>query len=552
MGIGKIFTMLVNRDFVEYVLKHANGKKNTVYASALFSGVCVAVLMYSLVLGLQSFTESEQVSLRACLMFASALAAFYFTQKLGGTIVSTAVLKGLGELELSVMDKLRRSSYAAKNGMDAELIYAAVGGDKAGVVAAARFLIPNLSSVIVVVLAGVYLATVSIQGALLVAVLLYGLIRLYGDVILKKVNKRRIEDSQAVDRFTVSLKDIIEGFNELKMNRRKSEALFNEKIAPASAKKNERLLVSELQLLGTVVLQQAVVYLPLGLILFLLPSFSETSAQDLMKLVSVTLMVTGPALSIVASGPTTTAAADMIKRLQDLEELFSRSDLESIIEKDEEMPTAPDFKLLECANIVFEYAKRANDEKAFSIHVDKFHIKKGEFVIARGGNGSGKTTFMRVLAGLEKPTSGNIEVDGVRIGEADYRAMFSIVMTDFHLFDRFYGNGDVDAAQFRKWRDILRLDEKVQNYKDELPTVNLSSGQKKRMALLTAVLENRRIMLLDEVAADFDPEMRERFYREILPALKSEGRTLFVISHDDRYYDIADRIIEFREGTIVS
>ena len=171
----------------------------------------------------------------------------------------------------------------------------------------------------------------------------------------------------------------------------------------------------------------------------------------------------------------------------------------------------------------------------------------------RGGNGSGKSTFMRLFAGLERPSSGSFEVDGTAltvVGEANYRALFSIVMTDFHLFDKFYGCVDFNSVQFNKWVAKLGLIEKAAN-KDELPTVALSTGQKKRMALLAAILENRQILLLDEVAADFDPVAREKFYREILPELKTEGRTLFVISHDDRYYDIADRVVTMREGTMV-
>jgi putative ATP-binding cassette transporter len=173
-------------------------------------------------------------------------------------------------------------------------------------------------------------------------------------------------------------------------------------------------------------------------------------------------------------------------------------------------------------------------------------------VIMRGGNGSGKSTFMRILAGLEKPSEGELSVNGetiAELGDANYRALFSIVMADFHLFDRFYGYEGLDSPRARKWIDALDLRDRVSIDKP-LPTLELSSGQKKRMALLAAILEDRQVLLFDEVAADFDPYYREKYYRQILPALKEEGRTLLVISHDDRYYDVADRVVTMSEGAL--
>jgi putative ATP-binding cassette transporter len=543
--------MIINKDFVNFIFANADGKRNKILLATLLNGLCMGVMMYSLTVGLEDYARSAAVSLRAFLLFGLALAAYYFTQDLGGKIVSAAILKGIGDLELRVMDKLRRSSYAAKTDMDAELIYAAVGGDKYGAVLAARFLIPTMSAMVVVVLTGLYLLTVSPPGAMLVAGALYAVIRIRG-ALDKSIGERKAKDDKAADRFTVSLKDVIEGFNELKMNRAKSEALFREKISPASKEKNTRLLDTELHRMRSIVLEQATLFLPLGLTLFLLPTFFAVEAADLVKIISVTLIVIWPAYTLVQFGPVSSAAAGMIKRFTDLEEQLDSPDLEPVLENPEDLPYAPPFRRLTCDAVEFVYPKRPGDEKAFALKIDKFHIEKGELVMMRGGNGSGKSTFMRIFAGLEKPSSGKIRVDrkdSREIGEANYRALFSIVMADFHLFDRFYGNENIDDAKLRKWVGKLGLAGKVTNT-DELPTVALSSGQKKRMALLTAIMENRQIMLLDEVAADFDPIAREMFYREVLPELKAEGRTLFVISHDDRYYDIADRVVTMSEGEI--
>jgi putative ATP-binding cassette transporter len=162
---------------------------------------------------------------------------------------------------------------------------------------------------------------------------------------------------------------------------------------------------------------------------------------------------------------------------------------------------------------------------------------------------------MHVIAGLFPPSEGDILLNDSPVSSlkgSDYRSLFSIVFSDFHLFDDFYGI-DFENAEFDYWIKKLKLEGRFRNYKKDandvaLPTVALSSGQKKRAALLAAILEGRPILLLDEVAADFDSEFRTLYYREILPELKAAGRTLLIVSHDDRFFDIADHIIEFREG----
>ena len=147
-------------------------------------------------------------------------------------------------------------------------------------------------------------------------------------------------------------------------------------------------------------------------------------------------------------------------------------------------------------------------------------------------------------------------VDGVSASSmksSDYRSLFSIILSDFHLFDSFYGF-EADAKELDYWTRKLNLQEQLRLYngQNRLPTTALSSGQRKRMALLSVILEKKKVLILDEVAADFDPEFRTRYYREIIPELKAAGRTMLLVSHDDRYFDIADRVVEFREGSNIA
>ncbi|MDR0896798.1 MAG: ATP-binding cassette domain-containing protein [Oscillospiraceae bacterium] len=542
--------MIINKKFADFIYENSDGRRRSIYIATVANGVCMAALIFSLTLGIGDYSQNGAISFRSLAMFALALGAFYVTQSWGGRIASESVLNGLGRLELQVMDGLRRADYAAFKEISPEHVYAAVGGDKYGAVMAARFLIPTMSAMVVVALTGFYLLTVSVPGALIVGGVLYGLIRVRGHIDAT-IAERKGDDDQATNAFTTSLRDIVEGFNELKMNRRKSDALFNEKIESASAQKNERLLDTEMIRTKSITLEQATLFLPLGLTLFLLPTLFAVSAQDLVTIISVTLIVIWPAYTLVQFGPVSEMAASMIARLEALQEQLENANLEPLIE-DGAYPEAPAFEALACRGIAFTYPKRSGDKEPFTLRIGDFSLTRGEMVIMRGGNGSGKSTFMRILAALEKPTEGELSVNGetiAAIGEANYRALFSIVMADFHLFDRFYGYDGLDSPRARKWMDVLDLSDRISMDKP-LPTLALSSGQKKRMALLAAILEDRQILLFDEVAADFDPYYREKYYRQILPALKAEGRTLLVISHDDRYYDVADRVVTMSEGAL--
>jgi putative ATP-binding cassette transporter len=189
-------------------------------------------------------------------------------------------------------------------------------------------------------------------------------------------------------------------------------------------------------------------------------------------------------------------------------------------------------------------------------------FRPGELVFIVGGNGSGKTTLAKVLTGLYEPEGGTIELDGKPIGFAEraaYRQRFTAVFNDFHLFDALLGIVDPNAAS-RSQADAranalvakLALDHKVQVVNGAFSTRELSTGQRKRLALVIAYLEDRPFYLFDEWAADQDPQFKAVFYEQLLPELRSRGKTVLVISHDDRYFHLADRVLKLDNGSIVS
>lgn len=208
---------------------------------------------------------------------------------------------------------------------------------------------------------------------------------------------------------------------------------------------------------------------------------------------------------------------------------------------------------LALTNISYLYAQE--EQSSFSLGPLDLTLDSGELVFIVGGNGSGKTTLIKLLTGLYTPRTGEITWNGkpvVAQNLRQYQQNFSVIFADFFLFDQLLGIEEWEIDQRAEfYLRQLQLDNKVKIEGNRLSTTNLSHGQRKRLALLTAYLEDRPVYIFDEWAASQDPEFREVFYRQLLPELKQRGKLVIVISHDDHYFDVADRVIELDFGKIV-
>ena len=196
------------------------------------------------------------------------------------------------------------------------------------------------------------------------------------------------------------------------------------------------------------------------------------------------------------------------------------------------------------------------DGRAFVLGAIDLTFRRGELVFIVGGNGSGKSTFVKLLTGLYSPQAGDIRVDERVITDDSrewYRQHFSAIFSDFYLFDRLLGlDHSTLASQASRYLKELELDTKLRLEDGRFSTTALSHGQRKRLALLTALLEDRPIYVFDEWAADQDQHYREIFYRRLLLDLRARGKTVFVVSHDDRYYHLGDRILKLEYGALLS
>jgi putative ATP-binding cassette transporter len=208
------------------------------------------------------------------------------------------------------------------------------------------------------------------------------------------------------------------------------------------------------------------------------------------------------------------------------------------------------FKRIELDGATFTYPA-VSGEPAFGVGPLDFGLRRGEVVFLTGGNGSGKSTFLRLLTGLYRPDGGRLAVDGRTVLPEDmqaYRDRISAVFSDFHLFRRLHG---LAAVAPERAAELLRLVdlEGITAFKgDRFEPIALSSGQRRRLMLVVALLEERPVLVLDEFAADLDPVFRRRFYEEILGRLKAAGKTIVAATHDERYFHVADRRLHLADG----
>ncbi len=342
---------------------------------------------------------------------------------------------------------------------------------------------------------------------------------------------------------------ITTGVKELKLNYQRRQ-VFLSRYLQSTANKFRSHNVDGLTLFATTTSWgKLLFFFAIGFLLFALPKLIAISPQTLSGYILTFTYLMLPMDNIVSNLPQISKANIALQKIESLGlSLASRS----------EMSTVPpvvksSWQKLQFQSVTHTYYRETEDS-GFILGPINLTLYPQELVFIVGGNGSGKSTLAKLITGLYLPEDGEIWLDGESINEQNrewYRQYFSVIFSDFYLFEDLLGleNPDLDI-QARNYLKQLQLDHKVKIENGQLSTTALSQGQRKRLALLTAYLEDRPIYLFDEWAADQDPVFKEIFYTQLLPELKSKGKTILVISHDDRYFHLADRIVKLEYGKI--
>jgi putative pyoverdin transport system ATP-binding/permease protein len=364
----------------------------------------------------------------------------------------------------------------------------------------------------------------------------------------RRAKKFVVQAREAQDGMLKQIRSLIEGIKSLKMhhNRRR---VFNQQVEQADALVRESQFVASCLLDAAIVLGRLSFFVGIGLLLFAWPRFQTVDAATLTGYALTILYLMSPLEQMLAWLPVWSWAATSVDKIERLGLMLDQAKGEPT-----DLVPLPPWQLLRFQGVMHTY-RREGQPEGFTLGPLDFSIRGGEILFIIGGNGSGKTTLGKLLTGLYWPDSGSICLDGQPLchqTREGYRQLYSVVFDDAVVFDSLWGleMPDLDQ-QAQEYLRQLELDKVVTVTDGMFSTTQLSRGQRKRLALLTAYLEDRPVYLFDEWAADQDPVFRRVFYLRLLPELKRRGKTVIAITHDDRYFASADRVIKLEEGKIV-
>lgn len=342
------------------------------------------------------------------------------------------------------------------------------------------------------------------------------------------------------------VRDVIDGSRELQVNAQRRD-LFLNKVLLEEARAYFELFTRGMSLYtwyGNV--GNVLFYSGLGVLLFVVPLFMTTEAVIVTQVALVMLYIVKPLGELIVLLPTARQAEISFRRIQQLSSRLGGQSFE-LLSPD---PFGTGSPRVEFRAVSHHYD--AEGEGGFTLGPLSFALEPGEILFVVGGNGSGKTTLAMLLLGLLDADSGDILLDGVPLTEANtdnYRQRFSVIFSDAHLFEHLpvVAADSVKEAGEQHLR-TLKLPAHVTLASGRFSTLSLSAGQRKRLALVSSYLEDRPICVFDEWAADQDPEFKRIFYTRILPELKARGKTVVIITHDDAYFHVADRILALEDG----
>ena len=509
------------------------------------SGVATVSLLPAINMGLH---DPEGVTAGLLLRFAALCALSVGGSALAGVGNSIVGQRVIATLRKDIAARIQHAPIAAIEAHRSHRLLAVLTAD-IDMISAFTFNFSGYAVGIAIVLGSfIYLLMLS-PGVCLLAIAAIGLG--LGVVLCSKRNWRRdyegVRDAQ--DDLHKQYRAIIDGAKELRLSRERRARVHDLLLSDAA----DRIANLKIQAMRRFWIAHAIEFTIFFVVIGLLLAAQRPFHIDSTVIsggVLVLLYIKGPIDTVVSALPALSQAQIAFKRIAALTAGFVVAEPAPLPRPPAAMPFRRSIALCD-----MRYSFRPIDGAAgFELGPLNLTLRRGETIFIVGGNGSGKTTLIKLLLGLYTPASGVQRLDGDAVTPErldDYRQLFSAVFSDHFLFDDFLANDAALAARANTWLERLEIAHKVKVENGAFTTTDLSTGQRKRLALVHAYMEQRPIMMFDEWAADQDPAFRRIFYTQLLPDLKRQGRTLIVISHDDRYFDAADRIIRLEKGRIV-
>jgi putative ATP-binding cassette transporter len=529
--------------------------RTRVVVAALLSG-----LSGVLVLGIVNEAAAEiagtglaQVDWALAAAFAAGIALYAGVEVFAVSRLCAALENAIHQVRTGLLDRLVRADYEQVERVGHTVFYESITQATREISQNSQFIALALRSAVLVVVILAYIAFVS-----LTAFALVGLTIGLGGLLYYRAGRRRDDGfARMMDeerRLFESLDDLLGGFKEVRISSARSRDLAATFARFSLAATDVRVDVQG-HVVRQFILGQIAVYLMLAVVVFVIPQYVPGFRDQVVQITAAVLFMSGDLGALIQYLPLLAESEQAAARIARLE-----ATLAAMAEDEGAAPSAAAaapapaaFGEIAFCGVTYAYPA-PEGEAAFALGPLDLTLRAGEIVFITGGNGAGKSTLIKLLTGLYRPKCGAIRIDGATVGPRLRHALrdrIATVFSSYHLFPRLYGAAPFTPAEAETMLSWLEMERVAALTGDRFSRIDLSAGQRKRLALMAALLERRPLLVLDEWAADQDPAFRRKFYREILPTLKAEGKTIVAVTHDDSYFDVADRRFHLEEGRLV-
>lgn len=481
-------------------------------------------------------------------------AAFFLTclviialKTVSQVLMAQVSMKAAYSLRVGIYKRISHAQISSLESLGSSKLMAIITGDIPRIMTGATAIPDLIISIVTVVGILCFLAIVNFHAFLFViASLAIGVITY--QIPMSFGEKAYTEAREYLDKLHEGIRGIIYGAKELKLNERKRDDFYAEELLP-----NEDQ-IKNLERRGFLFMQTAnnygdmIGFLIVGIIAFVLTNYQMMSQADLFGVVMAMIYVISPIGAILQCLPLISVAKVSLARLNLLNERLAPEPSKPLQGKPVEWTS------MFIRDLCFEYPNAVEGQKGFGVGPATLEIKRGQISFIVGGNGSGKSTLSKLLTLHYLPTSGEIAFGDEPVTDANrnlYRHEISAIYSDYYLFNKILGYSDEELVTLvEPYLDELQIKHKVEVTEGRFSTISLSDGQKRRLALIVSLLDNAGLYVFDEWAADQDPEFKKVFYQQVLPSLRAEGKAILVISHDDRYFNVADQVIWMESGQV--
>ncbi|HLA36004.1 MAG TPA: cyclic peptide export ABC transporter [Rhodocyclaceae bacterium] len=536
---------------LEFVDQEADYPRTRLIVFALISGLCngllLAVINHSAGM-VGQFSASGEGQMMYLAIYGVILTLFVYTKKYTLDHAAILVEEVLCKVRMRITDKIRHTELQFIENIGHGSIYNCLAQDTVQISQSANVVFASMQAAIMLLFAMGYIAWLTFDGFIVTVGALALGVWVFGTKRKGIIRDLELASKEEV-RFFNTLQHTLAGFKELKLNRKKSHDLYMHQYGIA---KQVLRLKSQAGINAVFVMtfSQIFFYVLIACILFVWPFIESPAPSTIIKLTASILFIIGPLELLVGSLPLFLKADTAVNNIRELEAKLNMATKGLAVGEPPEHPRL-NFQRIQFRDVYFEYADIEGGGMQFKVGPLNLQLRRGEIVFVVGGNGSGKSTLLKLLTGLYYPLNGSIEVNDEIIDQdiyPDYRELFAIIFTDFHLFDRLYGIQRFDEGRIKSLLRIMGLASKTKFRDGAFTNTQLSTGQRKRLAYINAVLEDKQIYIFDELAADQDPAFRKNFYEVLLPELRAQDKTIIAVTHDDRYFWTADRVIKMDEG----